>query len=45
MSDQTVGKALTTHKDLQVWKIAMDLVAEVYSVTSCFPKEELYGSS
>ena len=43
MSDQTVGKALTTHKDLHVWKIAMDLVAEVYSVTSCFPKEELYG--
>ena len=43
MSDQTVAKALNTHKDLQVWKIAMDLVTEVYSVTNCFPKEELYG--
>ena len=36
-------KALTTHKDLQVWKRAMDLVAQVYSVSNCFPKEELYG--
>jgi four helix bundle protein len=43
MSDQMVEKSLTKHKDLQVWKTAMDLVAEVYSVTSWFPKEELYG--
>jgi four helix bundle protein len=37
------GKALTTHKDLEVWKMAMDLVTDVYSMTSCFPKEEVYG--
>jgi four helix bundle protein len=43
MGDQIVGNALTTHKDLQVWKAAMDLVTEVYSVTNCFPREETYG--
>jgi four helix bundle protein len=43
MSDPLAGKALNTHKDLQVWKIAMDLVTEVYAVTNCFPREELYG--
>ncbi|OGZ45976.1 MAG: hypothetical protein A3C84_03115 [Candidatus Ryanbacteria bacterium RIFCSPHIGHO2_02_FULL_48_12] len=32
-----------TYKDLVVWQKAIDLVLEVYSVTSQFPKEELYG--
>ena len=32
-----------THKDLSVWKKAMDLAAQVYSLTAQFPKEELYG--
>ncbi|MEJ2697361.1 MAG: four helix bundle protein [Candidatus Sulfobium sp.] len=31
------------HKELDVWKNSMDLVAQVYSVTREFPKEELYG--
>ena len=34
---------LKTHKDLDVWKKAMDLVTEMYSVSKQFPKEELYG--
>ena len=31
------------HKDLDVWKAGMDLVAEIYTITLSFPKEELYG--
>jgi four helix bundle protein len=31
------------HRDLDVWKTAMDLVTEVYSRTRDFPKEEVYG--
>jgi four helix bundle protein len=37
------GKTVSTHKDLDVWKKAMDLAAQVYSLTARFPKEELYG--
>jgi four helix bundle protein len=36
-------KTVVTHKDLEVWKKAMDLAAQVYSLTARFPKEELYG--
>ena len=31
------------HKDLDVWKFAMDFVVSVYETTRRFPKEELYG--
>ena len=31
------------HKDLEVWKEAMGLAVEIYTVTKKFPKEELYG--
>ena len=36
-------KTVSTHKDLNVWKKAMDLAAQVYSLTAKFPKGELYG--
>jgi len=36
-------KTIRTHKDPDVWKKAMDLVAHVYSLTAHSPKEELYG--
>ena len=32
-----------THKDLDVWKLGIELVQEVYEVTKVFPKEEMYG--
>jgi four helix bundle protein len=32
-----------THKTLVVWRKAMDLAAQIYSLTLQFPKEELYG--
>lgn len=31
------------HRDLVVWQKAMNLVADIYGVTSSFPKHELYG--
>ena len=34
---------MKTHKDLDVWKEAMSLVKEIYSLTTNFPKEETYG--
>ncbi|MBH0177201.1 MAG: four helix bundle protein [Nitrospira sp.] len=34
---------MVTHKDLAVWKKAMELATQVYSLTSQFPKEEMYG--
>lgn len=34
---------LMTHKDLEVWKKAIDLVKAIYQATSLFPKEEIYA--
>lgn len=34
---------MKTHKDLDVWKKSIVLVASIYKTTSSFPKEELYG--
>jgi four helix bundle protein len=31
------------YKDLEVWKLGMELVIETYQVTTRFPKEELFG--
>ena len=33
----------TDYKDLIVWQKAIDLATWIYSLTSRFPKEELYG--
>ncbi|PJA98760.1 MAG: hypothetical protein CO128_05635 [Ignavibacteriales bacterium CG_4_9_14_3_um_filter_30_11] len=32
-----------SHKDLDVWKTSIELVKEIYSITSLYPKEELFG--
>lgn len=34
---------MKTHKDLDVWKLGMDLVTNVYLMTKEFPKIEMYG--
>jgi len=34
---------LKSHKDLDVWKAAIQLAKNIYSVTSTFPKDELFG--
>jgi four helix bundle protein len=35
--------ALNGHKDLLVWKEAMELAKLVYQATASFPREEMYG--
>jgi len=32
-----------THKDLDVWKLAIQLVKDIYKLTSEFPSEENFG--
>ena len=34
---------MKSHKDLDVWKKAVDLSAEVYLLTGLFPKNEIYA--
>jgi len=31
-----------SHKNLNVWKLSVDLITDVYKITAEFPKEELY---
>lgn len=33
---------MKTYKDLDVWQVSMQLITEVYQITSCFPKSELF---
>ncbi|MCL4280268.1 MAG: four helix bundle protein, partial [Ignavibacteriaceae bacterium] len=32
-----------SHKRLDIWKFSLELVVKIYSLTSNFPKEELFG--
>jgi len=34
---------MATHKELEVWKLGIDLVEKIYLLTKGFPKEEIYG--
>ena len=34
---------IKTHKDLEVWKLAIDFVTEIYKITEDFPKTEEFG--
>jgi four helix bundle protein len=38
-------KSVKNHKDLNVWKLSMELVSSIYRLTGTFPKEEIYGLS
>lgn len=38
-------KSKMTHKDLNVWKKSIELVTEVYEMTSAFPDSEKFGLS
>jgi len=31
------------HKNLSVWKLAMELVTKIYQMTNSFPKGEMYS--
>ncbi len=32
-----------SYKELDIWKKGIDIVNRIYTITSSFPKEELYG--
>ena len=32
-----------SHKKLDIWNFSLDLILKIYSLTSQFPKEELFG--
>lgn len=34
---------ITTHKELVVWQMSMDLAVDVYYITKNFPKSEEFG--
>lgn len=34
---------MKSHKDLEVWRAAIDLAREIYELTQSYPKEELFG--
>lgn len=34
---------IKSYRDLQVWRLAINLSTEVYTATSSFPKNELFG--
>ncbi len=34
-----------SYQDLQVWRVGMDLVEEIYRLTQSFPKKEVYALS
>ena len=38
-----LDKQVRNYKDLIVWQKAMDLVSDVYRVTTNFPRQETYG--
>lgn len=36
---------MKSHKDLEVWQLAVNLAVNVYRATKTFPKDELFGMS
>ncbi len=35
--------AIQSYRELEVWRLAIDLADKVYDVTENFPKQEIYG--
>jgi four helix bundle protein len=38
-----MGKKIETYRDMNIWKLGIDLVKDTYRLTQTFPKHELYG--
>lgn len=38
-----MSKKFSNHYDLDVWKKSLNLVTDIYKITSDFPKEEKFG--
>jgi four helix bundle protein len=37
------GKNKDTYRDLEIWRLGIEIVKDVYRLTSRFPQHELYG--
>ncbi len=35
--------SVMNHKDLEAWKLSVNLVVKIYNITKQFPKEEMFG--
>ncbi len=40
-----MSEKIVSFRDLRIWQKSMDLVEEIYKITSDFPKTETYGLS
>jgi four helix bundle protein len=40
---ESIRRRVSSYRDLVVWQKAVDLVTEVYTATSSFPREEAFG--
>lgn len=38
-----MGEKIKNFRDLEVWKLGIEIVKDVYELTANFPKSELYG--
>ena len=43
MRKEKERQPVMTHKDLDIWKLGIELVEKVYKTTAKYPKEEVYG--
>lgn len=43
MRKEKERQPMMTHKDLDIWKLGIELVEKVYKTTAECPKEEIYG--
>jgi four helix bundle protein len=43
MTDRMARTPMQTYRELDVWKVAIDLVEQVYMLTRGFPAEEKFG--
>jgi len=37
--------SIRSYRDLEAWRLGMDLAVSVYGLTKTFPREEMYGLS
>ena len=40
---ENMQRKIKTYRDLDIWKVAIELVKDIYELTENFPKQELYG--
>ena len=43
MSQEQRMETIKHFKELKVWQKSIEIVKDIYEITKCFPKEEIYG--